>query len=81
MEKIFLSKMPLHYSFMQNIIVSAINREKNLFFMLIQSQIISIFPCRSLSLSLIFNGKSENHGCGAAVHDTSDAISQTNELQ
>ena len=49
--------------------------------MLIQSQIISIFPCRSLSLSLIFNGKSENHGCGTAVHDTSDAISQTNELQ
>ena len=23
--------MPLHYNFMQNIIVSAINREKNLF--------------------------------------------------
>ena len=66
---------------MQNIIVSAINGEKNFLFMLIQSQIISILPCRSLSLQLIFNGKSEDLGCGTAVHDTTDANSQTNELQ
>ena len=30
--------MPLHYNFMQNIIVSAINREKKIFFIYVDTE-------------------------------------------
>ena len=47
--KIFPSKMPLQNTFMRKIIVSAIKRGKIFLLMLIQCQIISIFPCSVLS--------------------------------
>ena len=45
-ERIVTSKMLLHYTIMQRLIVSAIKRENILLFMLVQCLIISILPCK-----------------------------------